>query len=162
LEVKIERRYYSLTATQKDLRLPGKNAAVVDTQRAGFERVQLKDLDEVSSGKLVEVELLIESKNDYEYLLIEDNKPACLEAVDTQSGYFSSAGLSIYRELRDKKVGLCIRWLPRGKYSVRYQLRSEAPGKFTALPAKIEGMYAPELVGNSADFDVQVIESQYR
>lgn len=159
LEVKIERRYYSLTPTQKDLRLPGKNAAVVDTQRAGYDRVQLKDLDEVPSGQLVEVELLIESKNDYEYLLIEDNKPACLETVDTQSGYFSSAGISIYRELRDKKVGLCIRWLPRGKYSVRYQLRSEAPGKFTALPARIEGMYAPELVGNSADFDVQVTES---
>ncbi|MDX1925469.1 MAG: MG2 domain-containing protein [Pirellulaceae bacterium] len=160
LEVKIERRYYSLTPTQKELRLPGKNAAVVDTQRAGFERVQLQDLAEVPSGQLVEVELLIESKNDYEYLLIEDNKPACLEAVDTQSGYFNSAGLSIYRELRDKKVGLCIRWLPRGKYSVRYQLRSEAPGKFTALPAKIEGMYAPELVGNSADFDVRVLDER--
>ena len=160
LEVKIERRYYTLTPTQKDLRLPGKNAGVVDTQRAGFDRVQLSDLDEVASGQLVEVELLIESKNDYEYLLIEDNKPACLEAVDTQSGYFYSAGLSIYRELRDKKVGLCIRWLPRGKYSIRYQLRSEAPGTFTALPAKIEGMYAPELVGNSADFDVQVIDAR--
>ncbi len=160
LEVKIERRYYSLTPTQKDLRLPGKNAAVVDAQRAGFNRVQLKDLDEVPSGQLFEVELLIESKNDYEYLLIEDNKPACLEAVDTQSGYFYSAGLSIYRELRDKKVGLCIRWLPRGKYSVRYQLRSETPGKFTALPAKIEGMYAPELVGNSADFDLQITETK--
>ena len=160
LEVKIERRYYTLTPTQKDLLLPGKNAAVVDTKRTGFDRVQLKDLDEVTSGQLVEVELLIESKNDYEYILIEDNKAACLEAVDTQSGYFYSAGLNIYRELRDKKIGLCIRWLPRGKYSVRYQLRSEAPGKFTALPAKITGMYAPELVGNSADFDVQVKDAE--
>ncbi len=160
LEVKIERRYYTVSPVQKDLRLPGKNAAVVDTKRSGFDRVLINDLDEVRSGQLIEVELLIESKNDYEYLLIEDNKPACLEAVDTQSGYFYSAGLSIYRELRDKKIGLCIRWLPRGKYSVRYQLRSEAPGKFTALPAKIEGMYAPELVGNSADFDVQVTEAR--
>ncbi len=156
LEVKIERRYYLLTPTKKDLLLPGKNAAVVDTQRAGFERTVIEDLDKIASGQMVEVELLIESKNDYEYILIEDNKAACLEAVDTQSGHFYSGGLSIYRELRDKKVGLCIRWLPRGKYSVRYQLRSEAPGKFTALPAKITGMYATELVGNSADFDVQV------
>ncbi len=78
--------------------------------------------------------------------------------MDTQSGYFYSGGLQIYRELRDQKVGLCIRWLPRGKYSVRYQLRTEAPGKFTALPAKITGMYAPELVGNSADFDVGVTD----
>jgi alpha-2-macroglobulin len=156
LEVKIERRYYHLKPVAKELQLPGKNAGVIDAKRAGFDRTPLVDLDFIPSGELVEVELLIESKNDYEYLVIEDNKAACLEAVDTQSGYFSSGGLSIYRELRDKKVGLCIRWLPRGKYSVRYQLRSEAPGKFTALPAKIEGMYAPELVGNSADFDFQV------
>ncbi len=38
----------------------------------------LKDLDEVPSGQLVEVELLIESKNDYEYLLLEDNKSRVL------------------------------------------------------------------------------------
>ena len=32
LEVKIERRYYTLTPTQKELRWPGKNAGVVDAQ----------------------------------------------------------------------------------------------------------------------------------
>ncbi len=156
LEVKIERRFYHLRPVAKDLQLPGKIASVVEAKRSGFERTILEDLGTLPSGELVEVELLIESKNDYEYLVIEDHKAAGLESVDTQSGYFYASGLNIYRELRDKKIGLCIRWLPRGKYSIRYQLRSEAPGKFTALPAKIEGMYAPELVGNSADFDLQV------
>lgn len=158
LEVKIERRYYHLQPSTKSLQLPGKQANVVDTQQAGFTRTLLEDLQAVPSGELVEVELLVESKNDYEYLLIEDPKAAGLETVETQSGYFYSSGLSIYRELRDRHVGLCIRWLPRSSYSIRYQLRSEAPGTFTALPSVIQGMYAPELRGNSADFDLQVVE----
>ena len=90
--------------------------------------------------------------------MIEDKKPASLEAVDTASGYFYSGGLLVYRELRDQHIGLCIERLPRGKHSLKYQLRSEAPGQFTALPATIEGMYAPELVGNSRDFDLNIVE----
>jgi alpha-2-macroglobulin len=156
LEVKIQRRYFLLQPDTRKLNLPGKTANVIETKKSGFERTEIKDLQAVKSGELVEVELIVDSKNDYEYMLIEDNKPACLETVDAQSGYFYSGGLSIYRELRDKKVGLCIQWLPRGTYSISYQLRSEAPGIFTALPAKIEGMYAPELIGNSANFDWQV------
>ena len=158
LEVKIERRYYLLTPTKSALQLPGSGAALVDTQQAVYDRSLIEDLQAVPSGQLVEVELLVESKNDYEYLLIEDPKAAGLEAVETQSGYFYNSGLSIYRELRDRHVGLCIRWLPKGNYSLRYQLRSEAPGQFTALPSVIQGMYAPELRGNSADFDLQIVD----
>lgn len=153
LEVRVERRYYQLIPEQKDLALPGKTGQAIETKKAGYVRTKLDDLTAVPSGTLVEVELLVESKNDYEYLLIEDRKPACLEAVETTSGYIYEGGLSIYRELRDQKVGFFIQTLPRGKYSLRYQLRTEAPGTFTALPAVIQGMYAPELVGNSRDFD---------
>lgn len=158
LEVRVERRYYRLQAANDDLLLPDAQAGIVEKQRSSQRRIPLSDLDALPPGTLVEVELLIESKNDYEYLLIEDPKPASLETVETQSGYFFNAGLSIFRELRDTKVGLCIRWLPKGNYSIRYQLRSEAPGRFTAMPTVIQGMYAPELRGNSTDFDLQVVE----
>jgi alpha-2-macroglobulin len=158
LEVKIERRYYLLEPESKELTLPGADANAISTQRAGMKRTAIEDLTAVPSGSLVEVELLVQSKNDYEYLLIEDRKPAGLESVETQSGYFYNAGLGIYRELRDQHIGMCIRYLPKGNYSIRYQLRSEAPGTYTGLPATIEGMYAPELIGNSADFDMKVID----
>ncbi len=162
LEVKIDRRYYQLQPISKDLTLPDAQANVVQTQKAGYHRMPIEDLRAVPTGELVEVELLVTSKNDYEYLLIEDHKAASLEAVETQSGYFYNAGLSIYRELREQHVGLCIRWLPRGQYSIRYQMRTEAPGAFTALPAVIQGMYAPELRGNSTDFDLRVEDSIVR
>ncbi len=109
-------------------------------------------------GTLVEVELKIVSKNDYEYLLIEEHKAAGLEPVDTQSGSVWNSGYYAYRELRDKQLSFYIDHLPRGEHMLSYQLRAESPGKFTALPAIISGMYAPELVGNSSDKDIAVAE----
>jgi uncharacterized protein YfaS (alpha-2-macroglobulin family) len=158
LEVKIERRYYLLEPAHKALELAGKRAQVVAAERAAYDRISIDDLKALPSGTLVEVELLVESKNDYEYLMIEERKAAGLEPVDIQSGYQYQEGLGVYREMRDKHVAFFLRTLPRGQHSLRYQLRAEAPGRFTALPAVISGMYAPELAGNSADKDIRVEE----
>lgn len=51
-----------------------------------YERVPLEDGGTVASGERVEVVLTMESKNDFEYLLFEDLKPAGLEAVELRSG----------------------------------------------------------------------------
>lgn len=159
LEVKVERRFYRQDRVKKDLTLAGDRGEILDAERTALTRIALEDLQDLPSGTLVEVELLVESKNDYEYLLLEDRKPAGLEAVDTESGYYSTGGLSVYRELREQKTSFFLRTLPRGTHSLRYQLRAEAPGTFTALPADISGMYAPELRGNSTDFDLKVIDT---
>ena len=156
LEVKIERRYYRLDPIKKRLDLAGDRGQAIEAERATFDRVLLEDLQAVESGTLVEVELRVESKNDYEYLLIEEHKAAGLEPVDTQSGSIWNSGFYAYRELRDKRVSFYIDHLPRGQHVLSYQLRAEAPGQFTALPAVINGMYAPELVGNSSDKDIAV------
>jgi uncharacterized protein YfaS (alpha-2-macroglobulin family) len=50
------------------------------------ERVPLNDGDTVRSGERVETVITIEAKNNYEYLLFEDMKPAGLEAVQLRSG----------------------------------------------------------------------------
>lgn len=51
-----------------------------------YDRQPLLDLQEVVSGERVEVVVTIETKNDYEYLMFEDLKPAGLEATALQSG----------------------------------------------------------------------------
>ncbi|MFO1477207.1 MAG: alpha-2-macroglobulin family protein [Verrucomicrobiota bacterium] len=51
-----------------------------------YDRVPLEDGQEVRSGERVETVLTLESKNNYEYLMIEDLKPAGLEAVELRSG----------------------------------------------------------------------------
>ncbi|EEF58488.1 MG2 domain-containing protein [Pedosphaera parvula] len=51
-----------------------------------YDRQPLNDGESVKSGERVETVLTIEAKNNYEYLLFEDLKPAGLEAVEVRSG----------------------------------------------------------------------------
>jgi hypothetical protein len=113
-------------------------------------RVELQDGDPLKSGDRVEVEMRIEAKNHYEYLLIEDRKAAGMEAVDVQSGWnWGGSGVSAHRELRDERTAFFVSSLPEGDHVILYTLRAEIPGVFHALPSTIEAMYVPEIRANS-------------
>ncbi|WP_437188402.1 alpha-2-macroglobulin family protein [Planctomicrobium sp. SH668] len=149
LEIKVGRKFYRLIQ-DKDAKgtVAGSRGEVVDQAVLKYKREELASLSEVVSGDLVEIELEIDSKNDYEYVIFEDMKAAGCEPVDLQSGY-TSGGLGAYVEFRDEKVAFFLRQLSRGKHSVSYRVRAEVPGKFSALPTKAHAMYSPELRANS-------------
>ena len=51
-----------------------------------YDKQPLKDGETVKSGERVETLVTIEAKNNYEYLVFEDLKPAGLESVQVRSG----------------------------------------------------------------------------
>lgn len=157
LEVKVRRKIFKLEREDKTTKVAGSRGQSLDQRVEKYKRHELADLATLKSGDLIEVELEIESKNDYEYLMIEDLKAAGFEAVDLRSGYVWNS-LGAYRELRDERVTFFVRQLARGKHNLSYQLRAEIPGKFSALPAKISAMYAPELKGNSDEIKLQIVD----
>ncbi|HYX41181.1 MAG TPA: hypothetical protein VE821_05770, partial [Pyrinomonadaceae bacterium] len=148
------------------------------------ERVPLNDGETVKSGERVETVITIEAKNNYEYLLFEDLKPAGLEAVQLRSGdnlyvrEIKSGALNsrqaalmnynavdftgrtrwVYQELRDRKVALFIDHLPEGVWQLSYEMRAESPGAFHALPVLGQAMYVPEIRTNGAEVRVSVVE----
>ena len=149
------------------------------------ERVPLNDGETVKSGERVEVVLTVEAKNNYEYLLFEDLKPAGLEAVQVRSGGnlyirelksgaltdknatlmsfnskddFTGRSRWVYQELRDRKVALFIDRLPEGVWQLSYELRAEAPGAFHALPVLGHAMYVPEIRTNGAEARIRVVD----
>ena len=157
LEVKVDRSYYLLKRVDKEAKVAGARGQVVDQKVEKYERTKLENLDTLKSGDVVEVELEIESKNDYEYLVFEDMKAAGFETVEVRSGYNGNE-MGAYVEYRDEKVALFVRWLPRGKHSVSYRLRAEIPGKFSVLPTRAEAMYAPELKANSDEIKLNIVD----
>ncbi|HEX6044913.1 MAG TPA: alpha-2-macroglobulin family protein, partial [Pyrinomonadaceae bacterium] len=149
------------------------------------ERLPLNDGETVKSGERVEVVLTVEAKNNYEYLLFEDLKPAGFEAVQVRSGEslyirelksgsltdksaalmnfvsqsdFTGRSRWVYQELRDRKVALFIDRLPEGVWQLSYELRAEAPGAFHALPVLGHAMYVPEIRTNGAETRVRVVD----
>ena len=157
LEVKVNREYYKLTPEDKTIKNVGSRGQSVNQKVEKYKRSKLKTGDSIKSGELVEIELTIESKNDYEYLMFEDMKAAGFEPVDLRSGY-SRNGMGAYMELRDQKVTFFVRSLARGKHSLSYRMRAETPGKFSALPSRAEAMYAPELKANSDEIKIQITD----
>jgi uncharacterized protein YfaS (alpha-2-macroglobulin family) len=156
LEVKIERKIYKLVRDENaTTTVAGNRGQVFEQKVEKYKRQLTEQICDVLSGDLIEVELILESKNDYESLLIEDWKPAGFEPVEVRSGYNGNE-LGAYVEFRDERVVFFVYRLARGKHSVTYRLRAEQPGEFSALPAVIEAMYAPELKGNSNENKVRI------
>ena len=157
LEVKVARKVSKLIALEKATEVPDATGLVVNQAVERFRREPLADGAKLASGDRIEVELILESKNDYEYLIFSDGKAAGFEAIDALSGYIDGgSGFNAYMEPRDQTVDFFIRALPRGTHSLRYQLRAESPGIYKALPATAEAMYAPELRGNSDDLRLEI------
>lgn len=155
LEVKVRRKYYKLEKVDASTSVAGARGQAVSQKVEKYQRVPIEHLGEVVSGDLVEVELEIDSKNDYEYILLSDPKPAGFEPVSVRSGY-GGRGLRAYIEYRDERVCLFVTRLARGTHSTAYRMRAETPGTFSALPAQVSAMYAPELRGNSDEWKVNV------
>ncbi len=153
LEIKVERRVSRLVELAADVEVPDATGLITTQTGQRFRREPLEDGAAIASGDRIEVELILESKNHYEYLVFSDAKAAGFEALDALSGYIPGArgGFSTYMEPRDRTVDFFIRSLPRGTHTLRYQLRAEAPGIYKAMPAEASALYAPELRANSDD-----------
>ncbi|HEY1083560.1 MAG TPA: MG2 domain-containing protein [Prosthecobacter sp.] len=157
LEVKARRKFYKLIEEKNGQQVAGSRGQVVTQQGLKYRREEIASDTPVKSGDLIEVELSVDSKNDYEYVLIEDLKPAGFEPVEVRSGW-SYDGLAAYQEFRDEKVAFFAESLPKGTHNLRYRVKAEIPGRFSALPTKVEGMYAPELKGNSDEWKARIEE----
>ena len=155
LEIKVDRKCYRLKPVDKKIKTAGDHGQVLDQKVEKYEREPLETGSTLKSGDMVEIELIIESKNDYEYIVFEDMKAAGMEPVETQSGYTDN-DMGAYVEFRDEKVAFFVRTLARGKHSVSYRLRAEIPGSFSALPTKAYAMYAPELKANSDEIKLNI------
>ena len=158
LEIKVQRKYFRLVR-RKDARtpVPGSRSQSLQQKVEKYDRHPIANLGQLKSGDLVEIELVIDSKNDYEYLVFDDPKAAGFEPVDRQSGYTGNFP-SAYRQLRDDRVSYFFRRLQRGRHSVSYRVRAETPGRYSALPTRGSGMYAPELKANSDELKLVVGE----
>jgi uncharacterized protein YfaS (alpha-2-macroglobulin family) len=125
-----------------------------------YDKSPLADGDELASGDLIEVTLAIDAKNNFEYLIFEDPKPAGCEAVELQSGYQWGGGFGAHTEMRDEKIAFFASYLNQGQHTIAYRLRAEIPGQFHALPARGECMYTPFVQGNADSARFRIVDAR--
>ncbi|MBX7113973.1 MAG: hypothetical protein K1X64_06510 [Myxococcaceae bacterium] len=110
----------------------------------------------LESGERVRVDLEIKANKAVEFVMLEDLKPAGLEAVQTKSGPQVCNYACAHAELRTDRVAMFLQQIPVGVTKLSYELRAEVPGTFSALPARSEAMYAPELRATSDEMRFEV------
>jgi hypothetical protein len=127
------------------------------TVRLTYRRVPIEPGTPLESGDLIETELFLEAKNDYDYVVFEDIKPAGCEPVELRSGAAYGDGLCANMELRDQKVAFFITHMPQGTRRLTYRLRAEIPGEFHVLPTNGYAMYAPDVraISDEARFAIR-------
>jgi alpha-2-macroglobulin len=125
----------------------------------------------VTAGDLVIVDLLFESAEPRDHVVLDDPLPAGLEALDYDLDTTSKANrdaaskpldpnakwlgstfqtAAYTREVRDDRVLTFFDKIEPGMYRIRYLARATSIGSFIVPPTRIEGMYAPEVYGRTA------------
>ncbi len=164
-EVSVARRYVRLVPKEvertRSVWDPKTRKRVTETYKTiDFDRKPIEPGAELASGTLLEVCLEIETKNNFEYLIFEDPKPAGCEPVRLVSGSSYGGGTYANLELRDERVVFFATYLKQGKHSLAYRLRCETPGVFSALPSRAEAMYSPFVRAISDSDRLAVVEGK--
>ncbi|GIT29769.1 MAG: hypothetical protein Ct9H300mP1_18150 [Planctomycetaceae bacterium] len=116
LEIKVQRKYYRLVQ-RKDATadVPGGRGQALKQARLVYDRQPLAHLGELTSGDLVEIELEIESKNDYEYLVSRIQRRLVSSRWIARA--VTRGGTRRCTALRDDRVAFFFRTLGRGRHS---------------------------------------------
>jgi uncharacterized protein YfaS (alpha-2-macroglobulin family) len=148
--------------------VPGVTPAQVT---AALATIPKRTADAVTAGDLVIVDLLFESAEPRERVVLDDPLPAGLEALDfdidtTSKASRDASAKSIdpkatwlgttfrtatpRREVRDDRVVTYFDKIEPGMYRVSYLARASSIGSFVVPPTRIEAMYSPEVFGRTA------------
>lgn len=158
----------------------------IDKRMRAVEPVELDDVAGIiprrtnlvaGLGQLVVVDLLLESAEPRDQIVIDDPLPAGLEPVDfgfettaralstmndeqarllekpvPQTARWGQVGqlLGVHREMRDDRVVLFLPAIDAGIYHLRYLARATTPGHFVMPPTRTSCMYDPEIYGQNA------------
>lgn len=149
-EMRLERKYYELVPETETVKTAGVGGRPQTLTHEKVKRIERKDLSTIRPGTIVEVELIADTRNDYDYVEFTDHLPAGFEYVKPVSGYLSW-NPAVYAEFRETGPRFSQRELGRGKNSIRYRIRAQLDGIYQALPASGRGVYAPELKCNTGN-----------
>ena len=150
--------FASLNAVYRAGNVPASPKGVINVTRRYFVRekqgneTKLKPVENVETLRVadeVEVHLTLDTDSAFEYVLLQDPKPAGFESESLVSRWEWNP-VSFYREERDANTNFFINWVPRGTMTLRYILRPTVEGKLHALPAQAQSMYAPQYGAHSA------------
>ncbi|MCP5098818.1 MAG: hypothetical protein GY943_24980 [Chloroflexi bacterium] len=150
-----ERPLYFVVNTRTYLAEPTiQKAGVVNVIRTYRDPGTNAPIESIAAGELVRVQLMINMPEAGSYILIEDNLPGGLEALNEGLNITSHA-VEQYadvkyswqrygynqKEVHGDHVSFFVTELPKGSHTFTYYARATQTGTFTAMPTEVSAMY---------------------
>jgi len=123
----------------------------------GKEFQAIVDSTVLNTGDRIRVKLLINAADDFDFIHIKDGRTAALEPTDVLSGYKSFGNLWAYQVNRDASMNFFADRLPRGSYTIQYEMLVNQSGTYANGYANIQSMYAPEYIAKSKGQGLKII-----
>lgn len=116
----------------------------------GVQLVALQEGDRLKVGDKAVVRLTIRTKQEMTYVHLKDMRAGCFEPVDQLSGTIYRDGVFYYRTSKDASEQFFFDRLPVGTFVLEYEVFISRTGDYSAGPATIQCLYAPEYVSHTA------------
>jgi len=125
--------------------------------KSGTRLEPLENVD-LKIGDKVVVRLRIESKGNFEFVHLRDQRASCMEPSDVISSYRYQDGLSYYQNTKDASSHFYFEYLPKGVYVFEYSMRVSQAGSFSSGVSQIQSYYAPEFSSTSKGIRINVMD----
>ena len=130
----------------------------VESSASGLRIRQEVDNEHPRVGDRVRLRYVLTSDRDYEYVRLKAGRAACLEPVESRSGYEYRNGLGYYKEVKDASTNYFFERLPKGTYVIEAECYVERAGRYALGAVKLNGVYAPEFSAYEAGTVLEVSE----
>lgn len=118
----------------------------------------------VAPGDLLQVQLDVVAPRDAQYLVVQDHIPSGCELVGALEAERGSVAASrdewgywwSGQQFGDATATFYLRYVSKGTQTITYTVRPELAGEFHVLPARLTGLYEPDLAANSAEMRLAV------
>lgn len=107
-------------------------------------------------GDKITVRLTVKADRDMDFIQIKDSRAACMEPLQTVSGYRWSHSLGYYQATKDASNQFFIDQMRKGTYVIEYQVYVNRTGEYQAGIATVQSAYAPEFGGHTGGYKVVV------
>ncbi|MEM9928774.1 MAG: alpha-2-macroglobulin family protein, partial [Bacteroidota bacterium] len=125
---------------------------------AGMRLEPITAEEPLAPGDRVTVRLILRSDRELDFVHLKDRRAATFEPITQTSGYQYSNGLGYYFAPGDLATNFFIDHLPRGTYTLEYDLFATYAGSFSNGLGRVQCMYAPEFGANTSGARIWVKE----
>ncbi|MEC5165114.1 uncharacterized protein YfaS (alpha-2-macroglobulin family) [Flavobacterium sp. PL11] len=107
-------------------------------------------------GDLVTVRLIINTKEDMEFVHLKDMRASCFEPIDVLSAYQYTDNLGFYKSTKDAATHFFFDKINKGTYVLEYDIQVNNSGNFSNGITTIQSLYAPEFASHTKGIKISV------